>query len=271
MQITSSGMRGGTGSPARTTSLRTIHALACAGALAAAGWAAPVGAQQQTSAASTSAAPIQEVVVTGSLIKRTDTETPSPVQVISDQDLKNSGYTQVSDVLRNLAANGQGTLNQGFTEAFAAGASGIALRGLTVGATLTLIDSERMVAYPLSDDGERSFVDVSAIPFNVIDSIEVLKDGASALYGADAIAGVVNVKLKPSYIGAEFSADGGATQHNDGWMWHASGILGWGDLRHRRLQHVCGARLASPGADSRLQSQRSVEQPQLELIPERDQ
>ena len=230
MQITSSGMRGGTGSLARTTSLRAIHVLACTAALAAAGWAAPVDAQQQTAAASTSAGPIQEVVVTGSLIKRTDTETPSPVQVISDQDLKNSGYTQVSDVLRNLAANGQGTLNQGFTEAFAAGASGIALRGLTVGATLTLIDSERMVAYPLSDDGERSFVDVTAIPFNVIDSIEVLKDGASALYGADAIAGVVNVKLKPSYVGAEFSADGGATQHNDGWTWHAAGILGWGDL-----------------------------------------
>jgi iron complex outermembrane receptor protein len=62
-----------------------------------------------------------------------------------------------------------------------------------VGDTLTLIDSERMVAYPLSDDGERSFVDVTAIPFNAIESVEVLKDGASALYGADAIAGVVNI------------------------------------------------------------------------------
>jgi iron complex outermembrane recepter protein len=144
---------------------------------------------QQSSGAS--APELDEIVVTGTLIKRTDTETPSPVQVISSADLLNSGYTNVSDVLRNLAANGQGTLNQGFTEAFAAGASGIALRGLTVGGTLTLLDSERMVAYPLSDDGQRSFVDVTAIPFNAIDSIEVLKDGASALYGADAIAGVV--------------------------------------------------------------------------------
>jgi outer membrane receptor protein involved in Fe transport len=150
----------------------------------------------QTQQADQSSAALQEVVVTGSLIKRTDTETPSPVQVISEQDIKNSGYTNVSDVLRNLAANGQGTLNQAFTEAFAAGASGVALRGLSVGDTLTLIDSERMVAFPLSDDGERSFVDTTAIPFNAIDSIEVLKDGASALYGADAIAGVVNIKLK---------------------------------------------------------------------------
>ena len=107
---------------------------------------------------------LQEIVVTGSLIKRTDTETPAPVQVITAQDLQDSGYTEVSDVLRNLAANGSGTLNQGFGQAFAAGGTGIALRGLSVGDTLTLIDSERMVSYPLSDDGERSFVDVSSIP-----------------------------------------------------------------------------------------------------------
>lgn len=191
---------------------------------------APVFAQQAPPKSS-SEAELQEIVVTGSLIKRTDLETPSPVQVISATDLTNSGYTNVSDVLRNLAANGQGTLNQGFTEAFAAGASGIALRGLTVGGTLTLLDSERMVAYPLSDDGQRSFVDVSAIPFNAIDSIEVLKDGASALYGADAIAGVVNVKLKPTYVGTELTAEVGSTQHNDGRTGHGAIIAGFGDLQ----------------------------------------
>jgi len=184
----------------------------------------------QTEQSQQPAATLQEVVVTGSLIKRTDTETPSPVQVISDQDIKNSGYTNVSDVLRNLAANGQGTLNQAFTEAFAAGASGVALRGLSVGDTLTLIDGERMVAFPLSDDGERSFVDTTAIPFNAIDSIEVLKDGASALYGADAIAGVVNIKLKQSYVGTEVTADAGTSQHDDGRNWHAAVISGFGDL-----------------------------------------
>jgi iron complex outermembrane receptor protein len=232
MQISSGGMCAGTGSPSRTTSLSAIHALACAAALAAAGWAAPASAQQQTSASSTNTAPLQEVVVTGSLIKRTDTETPSPVQIISAQDLQKSGYTTVSDVLRNVAANGAGTLNQGFGQAFASGGSGIALRGLTVGDTLTLIDGERMVAYPLSDDGERSFVDVSAIPVNAIEGIEIVKDGASALYGADAVAGVVNIKLKQTYVGAEVTGEGGATQHNDGWYWHGSGILGWGDLNN---------------------------------------
>jgi iron complex outermembrane recepter protein len=220
------------------SSAQRQHASSRARALLRAGMAVLMGASLMGASAiagaqtaSDQAQPaLQEVVVTGSLIKRSDTETPSPVQVISDEDLKNSGYTNVSDVLRNLAANGQGTLNQGFTEAFAAGASGIALRGLTVGGTLTLLDSERMVAYPLSDDGQRSFVDVSAIPFNAIDSIEVLKDGASALYGADAIAGVVNIKLKPTYVGAEITAEAGASQHDDGRTFHGAAILGTGDL-----------------------------------------
>ncbi|HEY1314767.1 MAG TPA: TonB-dependent receptor plug domain-containing protein, partial [Steroidobacteraceae bacterium] len=207
--------------------LRATRMLVTASAAAGVIFATPAGAQQAPSSSSNQ---LQEIVVTGSLIKRTDTETPSPVQVITAEDLSNSGFNNVSDVLRNLAANGQGTLNQGFGQAFASGGSGIALRGLTVGDTLTLIDGERMVAYPLSDDGERSFVDISAIPFNAIDTVEVLKDGASALYGADAIAGVVNVKLKQTYVGSEITAEGGETQRHDGQTYHASAILGWGDL-----------------------------------------
>ncbi len=215
---------------------------------------ATAGAQQAPTQGATGP-DLQEAVDTGSLIKRTDSETPSPVQMLSAADLRNTGYTSVTDVLRNLAANGQGTLNQ----AFASGGSSIALRGLTVGDTLTLIDSERMVAYPLSDAGERSFVDTTAIPFETIESVEVLKDGASALYGADAIAGVVNIKLRRTYEGAEVTADGGATQHDDGWTWHAAGILGWGDLASdgynmyvslewRRQEQILGSNRSAPWA-----------------------
>ena len=107
---------------------------------------------------------LEPVVVTGTLIKRTDFDTPSPVQVLTAQDLKDSGYSTISEVLRGISANGQGTLTQTNPYSFAGGASGIALRGLTVGATLTLIDGERMVAFPLTDDGQRSFVDVNSIP-----------------------------------------------------------------------------------------------------------
>jgi iron complex outermembrane recepter protein len=207
---------------------RAAQRLMGASALVAALFGGSPGAQ--TVPAEQAQGGLQEVVITGSLIKRTDTETPSPVQVITNADLQNSGFTNVSDVLRLLSANGAGTLNQGFGQAFASGGSGIALRGLTVGDTLTLIDGERMIDYPISDDGERSFVDVSAIPFDAIESVEVLKDGASALYGADAIAGVVNIKLRQTYVGSEIMAEAGETQRHDGATYHAAAILGWGDL-----------------------------------------
>jgi iron complex outermembrane recepter protein len=190
----------------------------------------PAGAQQTPASSSSNDTSLQEIVVTGSLIRRTDTELPSPVQIISSEDITNSGYTSVTDILRNLPSNGQGALSQSFGQAFGAGGSGVALRGLTVGATLTLIDNERMVAYPLNDDNQRSFVDVSAIPVEAIDTVEVLKDNASALYGADAIAGVVNFRLKKSYVGADINAEAGTTQHGDGTTEHVSAIAGFGDL-----------------------------------------
>ena len=131
-------------------------------------------------------------MVTGSLISRTDTETPTPVQVLTAQDIQRSGKTSVAELLADLAANGASTLGTGFSGAFANGASGISLRGLTVGATLVL-DGHRVAPYPLSDDAQRSFVDASSIPFDSIDHIDILKSGASSLYGSDAIAGVVNM------------------------------------------------------------------------------
>jgi iron complex outermembrane recepter protein len=184
-------------------------------------------AQEQPTPSGTS---LETVTVTGSLIKRADFDTPSPLQVITAEELKDTGYTSISDVLRGLSANGQGTLTQTNPFSFAGGASGVALRGLTVGATLTLIDGERMVAYPLTDDGQRTFVDVSSIPFSVVDRVDVLKDGASSEYGSDAIAGVVNVILKKTFKGFEFNAEAGETGKHDGATEHLNGIAGIGDL-----------------------------------------
>ena len=183
-----------------------------------------------TNEASTAAPAPQRVVVTGSLISRTDLETAAPVQVLTAQDIQRSGKTSVAELLNDLAANGAGTLGSGFSGAFANGASGVSLRGLTVGSTLVLIDGHRLAPYTLSDDSQRSFVDVSNIPFDAIDSIEVLKSGASALYGSDAIAGVVNIKLKKNFTGTRFSADSGNTQHGGGKTNRASFSTGIGDL-----------------------------------------
>jgi iron complex outermembrane receptor protein len=182
-------------------------------------------------AQTTSAEPApQRVVVTGSLISRTDIETAAPVQVITAQEIQRSGKTSVAELLQDLASNGAGTLGTGFSGAFANGASGVSLRGLTVGSTLVLIDGHRMSPYAIGDDSQRSFVDVSNIPFDSIDSIEVLKSGASSLYGSDAIAGVINIKLKKNLTGVRLSAETGDTQHGGGKTNRASIAFGKGDL-----------------------------------------
>jgi iron complex outermembrane receptor protein len=204
-------------------------AVSCAIASGALMASLPAMAQTTEGAGATSAAP-QRVVVTGSLISRTDTETPTPVQVLTAQDIQRSGKTSVAELLNDLAANGAGTLGTGFAGAFANGAAGVSLRGLTVGSTLVLIDGHRMSPYAIGDDSQRSFVDVSNIPFDAIDSIEILKSGASSLYGSDAVAGVVNIKLKKNFTGTRFSAESGNTQHGGGKTHRASISTGIGDL-----------------------------------------
>jgi iron complex outermembrane receptor protein len=189
-----------------------------------------VQAQDAGTTPGTTASETQRVIVTGSNIRRTDSETPAPVQVITAEEIKASGYTSIQDVLQNITANGQGTLSQGFSGAFASGAAGISLRGLNTSATLVLIDGHRSAPYPIGDDGQRSFVDIANIPFDSVERIEVLKDGASAIYGSDAIAGVVNIILKRSYTGGKITADVGTSWKNDGATRHASGIYGLGDL-----------------------------------------
>lgn len=215
-------------SPPLTTTLvkralvRSLGAAFAGGLLAQGAWAqtAPSAEPQQ----------LERVFVTGSNIRRIASETSSPVQVLKADDLKASGFTSVADVLSSLTANGQGTLSNGFNAAFASGATGVSLRGLTVGATLVLIDGKRMAPYPLGDDGQRSFVDTSSIPFDAIERIEVLKDGASAVYGSDAIAGVVNVILRRSYVGNSVTGEFAQTSKGDGTTKRVSGIFGRGNL-----------------------------------------
>jgi len=211
---------------------RTIAQLVAAGAFSAT-FAAGALAQQQPSdpqADGSNATAPARVEVTGSYIRRADAETSSPVQVLNAKDLQNSGYTSVSEVLQHITANGQGTLSQNFQGGFAAGGSGISLRGLNDNSTLVLIDGHRMASYPLADDGARSFVDISNIPFDAVERIEILKDGASALYGSDAMAGVVNVILKKNFTGTGASLEGGRTTEGGGKTQHFTLSRGKGDL-----------------------------------------
>ena len=170
------------------------------------------------------------IQVTGTNIRRVDTETASPVQVISREEIDRSGLSTISEIIRVLPVNNNGTISEGFTNGFAAGASGVSMRGLGVGATLVLLNGRRLAPYGLADDGQRTFVDLNQIPFDAVERIEVLKDGASAIYGSDAIAGVINVILKTEYVGFNANASAGTSYKGDGNQYRAGLTYGIGDL-----------------------------------------
>ena len=220
----------------RTGIIRTLGRFAVVATLAAtAGLTAAQAQEQSAQAQSAAAAPsLQTVVITGSYIPRIDKETPSPVTTISAEDIEQSGLTNVGDLVRTIAADNSGTLPTSFAGAFAAGASGVALRGLTVNSTLVLIDGLRAANYALPDDGIRSFVDLNSIQIGTIDHIEVLRDGASSVYGADAIGGVVNVILKKQFQGFTANAQVGDSSHGGGYgsgfERHLDFTAGTGDL-----------------------------------------
>ncbi len=175
-------------------------------------------------------ATLDTIVVTGSYIRRTDTESPSPVDVISAEDIEKMGKTNIADVIHSLSSDNSGTLTSNFSGAMAGGASGVSLRGLTVDATLVLVDGHRMATYPLADDGQRPFVDIGSLPLGIVDRVEVLKDGASAIYGSDAIAGVVNIITKKEFTGFDVSTNLGSSYKADGLEQRLSATYGFGNL-----------------------------------------
>ncbi|CAN5161075.1 TonB-dependent receptor [soil metagenome] len=192
--------------------------------------AAPVATAPAAAAQAPADNEVDAVVVTGSLLRRTDTATPSPVQIQTNQQLKAQGITTVADAIRSLPGDNSGSVPAAFGNGFAAGSTGVALRGLTVNSTLVMIDGLRNANYPLADDGQRGFVDLNSIPFNAVERIETLKDGASSLYGADAIGGVVNVIMKSNFQGMSADASYGASQHGGGDQYRFNGEVGHGDL-----------------------------------------
>ncbi|MBB4155610.1 iron complex outermembrane receptor protein [Sphingomonas jinjuensis] len=171
-----------------------------------------------------------DIVVTGTLFRRTDTETPSPVTVLTADNLARAGITTAADAVRSISADNSGSVPTAFANGFGAGSSGVSLRGLTVNSTLTLVDGVRTAYYPLADDGQRSFVDLNTIPNATIDRVQVLKDGASSSYGADAIAGVVNIITKKEITGLSGTVEAGVTGRKDGGEQRATLTGGYGKL-----------------------------------------
>jgi len=136
---------------------------------------------------------LDRITVTGSNIPRATTETASPVQVITRQEIDRTGKATIAEYLQTLTSDGAGSIPKSFGTGFAGGGSGISLRGLGAASTLVLLNGRRMAPYGLADDGQKVFTDLSVIPMDAVERVEVLKDGASAIYGSDAIAGVVKI------------------------------------------------------------------------------
>ncbi|PZR78381.1 MAG: hypothetical protein DLM52_02995 [Chthoniobacterales bacterium] len=194
----------------------------------------PVNAQGTALPGSEAAA--ERVIVTGSNIPTAEEVGPNPVDTYDRETMSKSGERTTEQFLLNLPvvnANVVPTSNNENGSNTAVGASTIALRGFDARATLILIDGRRVTPYPTGNNPglvNVMFVDLNSIPQAAIDSIEILKDGASTTYGADAVAGVVNIKLRHDYRnGAEASFEVGNTTNNDSAEYAASLVFGVGD------------------------------------------
>jgi iron complex outermembrane receptor protein len=187
---------------------------------------------------------LEEVVITGTSIKRINAETALPVQVLKQEDIARTGATTAEDLLRQLASvdSAGGAKATQASGAVTGAISTVSLRGLTSARTLVLINGRRSAVYGGSSAGASgSSVDVGSIPISMIDRVEVLKDGASAIYGSDAIAGVINFITRQNFQGLEVSAEGGTPAHSGGGTEEKASILGGlGDLKQDRYNVQLG-------------------------------
>lgn len=164
----------------------------------------PANAQvtQDTAAANEDAA---EIVVTGSLIRSRDFNSVSPVQTVDETFVANTAAVSVQDLFKGLTANAGS--QQANEQNALQGVSQFSLRGLGVGSTLTLVNGRRAGLAPVTDGTGQLFTDSNAFPVNAIERVEVLTDGASATYGSEAVAGVVNIITRKNFEGLELTAD----------------------------------------------------------------
>ncbi|RDZ27536.1 TonB-dependent receptor [Lysobacter silvisoli] len=153
---------------------------------------------------------IATVEVTGSRIKRAEIEGPSPVTIISAEQIENEGHATVFEALESLVM-ASGAVETELSGGFSANAHPLNLRGLGPGRSLLLINGRRAADYPFPYEGRSNFQNFGNIPSGAVERIEVLAGGASAIYGADAVSGVVNVVLKRDYQGDTFKLRAGTS------------------------------------------------------------
>jgi iron complex outermembrane receptor protein len=179
---------------------------------------------------------MHRVEITGSSIKRIDTETALPVQTITREEIEKMGATTAAELVKNISANtapltdgpsiSDGTSGQ-------RGMNGANMRGIGVSSTLILLNGRRLANF--ASPGDNAGVDLNNIPAGAIQRVEVLKDGASAIYGTDAIGGVINFITRKDYTGVDLAGSLAGTQHGGAGKKTASIAAGAGDLNTDRF------------------------------------
>ncbi|OGT70622.1 MAG: hypothetical protein A3H44_07010 [Gammaproteobacteria bacterium RIFCSPLOWO2_02_FULL_57_10] len=172
---------------------------------------------------------VEEVVVTGSYIRGTPLDAPSPVQVVDRNSIEAQGAAVIWDVIKNLEVNSGSITNPGSGDnTQVAGSANVNLRNLGENSTLTLVNGKRQVSAAATTRSGGEFVDLNAIPLVMTERVEILTDGGSALYGADAVAGAVNVIMRTDFEGLELYGDlQGIEAAGDLFDKTASVIWGW--------------------------------------------
>lgn len=190
----------------KTNKLRDAVVLAL---VASAGTAGAAYAQDE---AKTGATNLDRIQVTGSRIRQVDVETAQPVLTISRSEIENQGFSSVADILQNISAAGSPSFSRAspLTSNQEAGGQYIDLRNLGAQRTLVLVNGKRLGISPAG------YQDISSIPSVIVERIEVLKDGASAIYGSDAMAGVINIITRQNFDGAEANVYTGQYSEGDG-------------------------------------------------------
>ncbi|KFZ37122.1 TonB-dependent receptor [Shewanella mangrovi] len=166
---------------------------------------------------------VERIEVTGSRIQRADLETASPVTTISADTIVAQGYTSVDQLLQDQTSMAGAPIGS-TTNNGSDGVAQVDLRGMGSQRTLVLLNGRRMVN---SGSGADSAVDLNSIPVSMIQRVEILKDGASAVYGSDAIAGVVNIITKKDFEGFQLDAKSSTTDKGDGQTYELSGLYGF--------------------------------------------
>jgi iron complex outermembrane receptor protein len=208
---------------------RSLRAMFAGGVAVGIGVLALPAMAQEAAQATSDAPAMQRVEVTGSSIKRTDIEGALPVQTVTHEDIQKLGVTSTEQLLTSLSsisAVGGSNVAEG-VGASTYGESTASLRGLGANKTLILVNGRRLAAYATDNT---SAVDVNQIPLASIDHVEVLKDGASGVYGSDAIGGVINFITRQNFQGYEATGYASGTRDGGGQSDKASILAGWGDF-----------------------------------------